>query len=417
MNVPVARFKVRDKVLCHKHEDPQGTFREGMVLDLREHENHLEYYIRYTEYNKRLDEWTSSENVKKYTSKEKNIIRPVPRTDNGTIKKQTRASGLKNMALLEKKGEYVGGPPANVETETLQRTKNIENITIGEYDINVWYYSPFPGRYGTVERLYMCEHCLKYMAKPQTYKRHVEKCPYHFPPGMMIYKDEERHLAFFEVDGEDAKMYCQSLCLLSKMFLDHKTLYYDVEPFYFYVLCEYNWNEKWQGDDYHIVGYFSKEKASPDGYNLSCLMVLPHHQRKGYGKMLISMSYELSKIEGIPGSPEKPLSDLGLVSFKSYWTASILEELFKSVEIPSIQELTLKTGIIKEDCVSTLDSLGLIVSYRGTQQLVINKKKMEHLREVAPKKLQLVKKALLHWKPHSVVIKYPDIVEQIKTYC
>ena len=33
-------------------------------------------------------------------------------------------------------------------------------------------------------------------------------------------------------------MYCQSLCLLSKLFLDHKTLYYDVDPFLFYVLTE-----------------------------------------------------------------------------------------------------------------------------------------------------------------------------------
>jgi MOZ/SAS family len=36
------------------------------------------------------------------------------------------------------------------------------------------------------------------------------------------------------------------------MYLDHKTLYYDVEPFLFYVLCEC--------DDRgcHFVGYFSK---------------------------------------------------------------------------------------------------------------------------------------------------------------
>ena len=34
------------------------------------------------------------------------------------------------------------------------------------------------------------------------------------------------------------QVYCQSLCLLSKLFLDHKTLYYDVDPFLFYVLTE-----------------------------------------------------------------------------------------------------------------------------------------------------------------------------------
>lgn len=32
----------------------------------------------------------------------------------------------------------------------------------------------------------------------------------------------------FEIDGKKEKMYCQNLCLLAKLFLDHKTLYYDV---------------------------------------------------------------------------------------------------------------------------------------------------------------------------------------------
>ena len=41
-------------------------------------------------------------------------------------------------------------------------------------------------------------------------------------------------------------------CLLAKLFLDHKTLYFDVEPFMFYVVTEV--------DKYgcHLVGYFSK---------------------------------------------------------------------------------------------------------------------------------------------------------------
>ena len=43
--------------------------------------------------------------------------------------------------------------------------------------------------------------------------------------------------------------------------------------------------------------YFSKEKCSEEGYNLACILTLPCYQRKGYGKFLISMSYELSKIE------------------------------------------------------------------------------------------------------------------------
>ncbi len=49
------------------------------------------------------------------------------------------------------------------------------------------------------------------------------------------------------------------------------------------------------------VGYFSKEKCSEEGYNLACILTLPCYQKKGYGKFLISFSYELSKLEGKVG--------------------------------------------------------------------------------------------------------------------
>ena len=49
------------------------------------------------------------------------------------------------------------------------------------------------------------------------------------PPGDEIYR--KNNISVFEVDGHKNKMYCQNLCFLAKLFLDHKTLYYDVDPF------------------------------------------------------------------------------------------------------------------------------------------------------------------------------------------
>lgn len=44
-------------------------------------------------------------------------------------------------------------------------------------------------------------------------------------------------MSIFEVEGGAAKRWCQSLSLLAKLFLDHKTLDYDTDGFEFYVLC------------------------------------------------------------------------------------------------------------------------------------------------------------------------------------
>lgn len=80
-----------------------------------------------------------------------------------------------------------------------------------------------------------------------------EKCGLNHPPANEIYRKDE--LSVFEVDGNSSKIYCQNLCLLAKLFLDHKTLYYDVEPFLFYVVTT--------NDEFgcHLIGYFSKVRS------------------------------------------------------------------------------------------------------------------------------------------------------------
>ena len=91
-------------------------------------------------------------------------------------------------------------------------------------------------------------------------------------------------VAYIEQLACSPQIYCQNLCLLSKMFLDHKSLFYDVEPFLFYVMTE--------SDDIgaRFVGYFSKEKRSPKDFNVSCIMTLPVRQRRGWGNLLMEFS-------------------------------------------------------------------------------------------------------------------------------
>lgn len=71
--------------------------------------------------------------------------------------------------------------------------------------------------------------------------------------------------------------------------------------------------------------------------------------------------YLLSRLEGQAGSPEKPLSDLGRLSYLAYWKSVILEYLHnhpdKSV---SIRGMSRATGMCPHDIATTLQQLNMI---------------------------------------------------------
>jgi histone acetyltransferase SAS3 len=238
--------------------------------------------------------------------------------------------------------QKVSGPPSK-----------IKSINFGGYEIETWYAAPYPEEYSRNRVLYICEFCLKYMNSDYVAWRHKLKCPAKHPPGDEIYRDKS--ISIFEVDGRKNPVYCQNLCLLAKLFLGSKTLYYDVEPFLFYVMTEY--------DDLgcHFVGYFSKEKRPSSANNVSCILTLPIHQRKGYGNLLIDFSYLLTRIEGKNGSPEKPLSDMGLVSYRNYWRLILSYQLRDLTSPVSIADLSDRTGMTADDVVSALEGLRALV--------------------------------------------------------
>ncbi|XP_032665905.1 histone acetyltransferase KAT7 isoform X2 [Odontomachus brunneus] len=231
-------------------------------------------------------------------------------------------------------------------------------VEMGKWEMEVLYQSPYPEEFSRAPKLYLCEYCFRYAKSRQVLRRHKEKCLWRHPPGHEVYRKDK--IGVWEVDGKRYKQYCQNLCLLAKFFLDHKTLYYDVEPFLFYVMTIGD------SEGCHTVGYFSKEKNSFLNYNVSCILTLPPYQRQGYGRLLIDFSYLLTRVEKKIGSPEKPLSDLGLISYRSYWKDVLLQYLcnFGGKEL-SVKDISKEMAIDSYDIVSTLQALGMMKYWKG----------------------------------------------------
>ncbi|GAB0095992.1 Histone acetyltransferase [Sergentomyia squamirostris] len=76
--------------------------------------------------------------------------------------------------------------------------------------------------------------------------------------------------------------------------------------------------------------------------------------------------YLLTRIEGKIGSPEKPLSDLGLISYRSYWKDVLLDYLCsRSGTQLSIKDVSQEMAINSYDIVSTLQALGMMKYWKG----------------------------------------------------
>uniref|UniRef100_A0A3P9HX69 Histone acetyltransferase n=1 Tax=Oryzias latipes TaxID=8090 RepID=A0A3P9HX69_ORYLA len=337
-----------ERTLSHRHDENRHSTRNQAPSDRQ-----LRYKEKVTDLRRKRDSGLDKEQKDKYmehrqshgTSREPLLENITSDYDLELFRKaQARASD--DLEKLRLAGQVSEG------------SNMIKTIVFGRYELDTWYHSPYPEEYARLGRLYMCEFCLKYMKSQTILRRHMAKCVWKHPPGDEIYR--KTNISVFEVDGKKNKIYCQNLCLLAKLFLDHKTLYYDVEPFLFYVMTEAD------NTGCHLVGYFSKEKNSFLNYNVSCILTMPQYMRQGYGKMLIDFSYLLSKVEEKVGSPERPLSDLGLISYRSYWKDVLLRYMnnFQGKEI-SIKEISQETAVNPVDIVSTLQALQMLKYWKG----------------------------------------------------
>lgn len=423
---------------CRVFADKDGQYRLAEVLAFQVRRSRSTYYVHYVEFNKRLDEWidetcvdfhrplvlpkvkeTKKEVGKKVNKKkvgasagESGSTPASAATPDPDQKLPVRGGELQddemdldnlNVQGLVNEGEELSredeikklrtsGSMTQNNVHALAKIRNFTNVTIGNHEVEPWYFSPYPMEFTEDGSLYICDFSLQYFASKKQFERFRAKCTLMHPPGNEIYRDEK--VSFFEIDGRNQRTWCRNLCLLSKLFLDHKTLYYDVDPFMFYCMT--------RRDElgHHLVGYFSKEKESADGYNVACILTLPQYQRLGYGKLLIQFSYELSKKEGKLGSPEKPLSDLGLLSYRAYWAETIAALLIedKPREI-SVEEIATQTSMTTTDILHTLQTMNMLRYYKGQHIICITDQVSQAHDKLKKKNKHVLKSKNLQWKP------------------
>ena len=180
---------------------------------------------------------------------------------------------------------------------------------------------------------------------------------------------------FFKLTGS-LQLFCQNLSLFAKLFLDNKSVFFDVTGFNYFLLAYTPPTPPLNPSPGaaaaapppapQVVGFFSKEKMSWDNNNLACILVFPPWQRKGLGALLMGASYEISKREGVLGGPEKPISDLGRKGYRRFWAGEISRWLLSlgtegdEEVIVDVKDVSQATWIALEDCLQVLREMNVV---------------------------------------------------------
>ena len=206
-----------------------------------------------------------------------------------------------------------------------------------------------------LDTLFVCEYCFKYTDDQTVFVAHAAACPFQKrAPGKIKYKSPEYTIR--RVKGCKYQLFCQCLCLFTKLYLDNKSMYFKVDHYEFYIVYETGSTKP--------MGFFSKDLVSYQQNNLACILTLPPYQRRGIGSLLIEFSYKLSQLEGVISGPEVPLSPFGLIGYLKYWSQILYWHLIEGdlahFDKVSLEELSIVTGMRVSDIILTLKHLNCI---------------------------------------------------------
>ena len=87
----------------------------------------------------------------------------------------TRAAAMTRLSAHARTYAEMDPTTAALEKEHEESTKikNIQTIQMGRFEVDAWYFSPFPDVFSLQKKLYICEFTLKYMKSRAVYERHA----------------------------------------------------------------------------------------------------------------------------------------------------------------------------------------------------------------------------------------------------
>jgi len=311
--------------------------------------------------------------------------------------------------------------------------RGVKHVVLDNLLFKTWFHSIYPEELVSkdTDRLYVCRWCFRYTSDVNAYVGHRRLCKLRtMPAGLKVY--DHGGYAVWELDGEDHKLFAQNLSLFAKLFLDHKSVFFDVTSFLYYILT---FTDPDDPGNYYVLGYFSKEKLSWDANNLACILIFPPYQHKQLGKLLMGVSYKLSAWEwegGFIGGPERPLSEMGRRSYSRFWEERIARYLLlgppggnpdefvqqkqnaakTAKRRPTREQMTargigLATGMLTEDVITALKGMGVVEPAPATKK---RKRTTSSTDDVDERKetVAVRKSNVLEWaKIHGVTLRDP----------
>lgn len=156
---------------------------------------------------------------------------------------------------------------------------------------------------------------------------------------------------------------------------------------------------------FYLIKNFDRDRLT--FFHAICSVIAVRNYLLNIKIMCISLfsGYLLSKEEGQPGTPEKPLSDLGRVSYHAYWKSVILEYLYDNKEKSfTFEDIAHTTGMHMNDIAVTFQLLGFVRYIPNKESsklgLCIDWNRVDnHMKKVKSKPRLEIDPECLRWTP------------------